>query len=66
MYQLLNVFQIFQRAAVNHFGQYQPSGFCSAKFHVVRHFGDEMRQYGSMRILDAGIYENLHDVLQEE
>lgn len=56
----------FQELIVNQYGKYQPSQFCTEKFHALSHLGDDIRKYGDLRMLDVGIYENRHVTFKEE
>lgn len=65
MSQLENLIHDFQGLLVNHFGKYEPSGFCTEKFHAFCRFGDDVRRYGNVKMRDVGLYENRHVVFNE-
>ena len=56
----------FQSICVRHFGNHQPSRFNTEKFHMLAHLGDDVRRFGDMTMLHAGLYENRHMGFKEE
>lgn len=56
----------FQRLVVNHFGEHQPSKFCTEKFHALSHLADDIRRFGDIRMLSVGFYENRHVTFKQE
>lgn len=61
-----NIVRNFRGAVINHFDKYQASGFCTRKSHRLYHLGEDIRQYGNMRMLDGGLYESRHVVFREQ
>ena len=61
-----NYISSFQSICVRHFGNHQPSRFNTEKFHMLSHLGDDIRRFGDISMLHAGLYEHRHMGFKEE
>ena len=52
----------FKSFTVDILHQYQPSNFNTVKWHMLDHIPDDLRMYGGLEYLDAGLYEYAHTI----
>lgn len=59
MKQMIHDFKTF---TVDILCQYQASEFCTLKWHLLDHIPNDLRDYGGLEVLDAGLYEHAHTI----
>lgn len=56
--------RLFKKKAVELYANFQPSGLCTEKMHLLDHICEDIRRMGGLRSSDASLYEYSHTLVK--